>query len=119
LSLIKYILLSSCQELFKKKFTPLEGPAAYSGDEDEIAFGANPVRDLSLNGANTGFKALLAPLETFSNGVNEPSQEGQRPPNGVYPLNTIERLGFPECYGGGGWKKRDNFHNTILSIDKN
>jgi hypothetical protein len=47
---------------FLTRFTPLEGPAAYSGDEDEITFGAN-----------TGFKALLAPLETFSNGVNEPS----------------------------------------------
>jgi hypothetical protein len=45
---------------------------AYSGDEprktsgllrgeDEIPFGANPVRDLSLNGANTGFKTLCEP----------------------------------------------------------
>ena len=44
-------------------FTPLEGPAAYSGDEDEIPFGAN-----------TGFKALCEP----------PPLEGYRPSNGVY-----------------------------------
>jgi len=42
-------------------FTPLESPAACSGDEDKIPFGANPVRDLSLNGANTGFKAPCEP----------------------------------------------------------
>jgi len=42
-------------------FTPLESPAASSGDEDLIPFRAN-----------TGFNAPLAPLETFSNGVNEP-----------------------------------------------
>jgi len=30
---------------FLTGFTLLEGPAAYSGDEDEITFGANPVRD--------------------------------------------------------------------------
>jgi hypothetical protein len=43
------------------RFTPLESPAACSGDEDIIPFRAN-----------TGFNAPLALLETFSNGVNEP-----------------------------------------------
>ena len=42
-------------------FTPLESPAACSGDEDIIPFRPN-----------TGFNAPLALLETFSNGVNEP-----------------------------------------------
>ena len=56
-----------------KKFTPLEGPAAYSGDEPRKTSGLLRGEDIIPFGANTGFKALLAPLETFSNGVNEPS----------------------------------------------
>jgi len=31
----------------------------------------------------------------------------------------MESLGFLEFYGGGVLQKKDNFHNTILSIDKN
>ena len=44
-------------------FTPLESPAACGGDDDTIPFSAN-----------VGSKAPLAPLEIFSNGVNEPSR---------------------------------------------
>jgi len=38
-------------------FTPLESPAACGGDEGNSLLGANPVRDLSLNGANTEVNA--------------------------------------------------------------
>jgi len=38
-------------------FTPLESPAVCSGDEGNFLAGANPVRDLSLNGANTWLNA--------------------------------------------------------------
>ena len=58
---------------FLTRFTPLEGPAAYSGDEPRKTSGLLRGEDIITFGANTGFKALLAPLETFSNGVNEPS----------------------------------------------
>ena len=42
-------------------FTPLGSPAACSGDEDNSLLGANPVRDLSLNGADTEFNAPREP----------------------------------------------------------
>jgi hypothetical protein len=37
---------------------PVRKPCCLQRGEDKIPFGANPVRDLSLNEANTGFKSL-------------------------------------------------------------
>jgi len=59
------MLGSTCTNLGIEKmgdqFTPLESHAVCSGNEDNSLIGANPVRDLSLNGANTGFNAPCEP----------------------------------------------------------
>jgi hypothetical protein len=54
------------------QFTPLESPAACSGDEPRKTSGLLRGEDIIPFRANTGFNAPLALLETFSNGVNEP-----------------------------------------------
>jgi hypothetical protein len=49
------------RQFFEKSgFTPLESPLRAAGMKG-ILFSANPVRALSLNGANTGFNALSKP----------------------------------------------------------
>ncbi|MBI5464036.1 MAG: peroxiredoxin [Ignavibacteriales bacterium] len=71
-----------------RRFTPLESPAACGGDGDKIPFGAN-----------TGFKALLAPLDKLSNGVNELLTGFTEKFELTFPLLSDEQRKVSVAYG--------------------